>query len=130
MSEHTATVSGNQTASDNGQPQTSQVLAVVQTGFTTPAADIVSFVNEEGQKCPQIIRLVKDERQANSIKTRLSSLASKVKQFGKMNGVKSTPIYGLVQLTVDGAKKGRTMTDEQKKAAGERLKAARKGGKK
>jgi hypothetical protein len=112
------------------QLRTSQVWAVVQTGFITPSSDIVSFVDEDGNKCPQVIRLVKNERQANQIKTRLSSVASKVQSFGKIKAVKSTPLYGFVQLTVDGAKKVRTMTDEQKKAAGERLKAARKGGKK
>ena len=103
-----------------------KTYAVVQTGFITPAADVVTFTDEDGNKLPQLIRVVKDKGTGEGIKTRMESLAKKLVAIASKEVAVSTPLYAVREVTLRGKKARKPMTDEQKKALKERFAKARK----
>lgn len=100
--------------------------AVIQKGFITPAADIISFKDAEGNEYPQVLSVWGDRQTAERRKSRLAGRITKIVGFNGRAQSKSTPILGVMQIAFPAGTGRKPMTDEQKKAAGERLKAARK----
>lgn len=109
-------------------PETTDRFAVVQTGFVGPDASIMVFALDDGTKVPQIVRIADDFDTANKLRKRLATQVGGVASYGAGQKFNITPIYGVMPIKTAGKKRTRTMTEEQKRAAGERLAKARKAG--
>ena len=116
----------------NATVQTAEQWAVIQTGFVASDSEIVSFQDGDGNRCPQLIRLVDSEKKGKVIASRLTNASLKIVSYGKMQNNTGTPLYAVVKVTGIAPRVRKEMTPEQKKAASERMKkaqAARKAGK-
>lgn len=110
-------------------PAPVKAFAVIQTGYVTKSGDPIVFKDEEGNKTPQVVRVIGDRATAEKIRTRLATAHSKVSKINGQDNRTATPLYGVAEIEGAVGRVRKPMTDEQKKALADRLLAGRKRGK-
>jgi hypothetical protein len=121
---------------ENAEPVTPQPAsdttsqwAVVQTGYIDDTYTPVAFRDSQQRPVAIIIKMVRDEAEARRYMKRLRAIHARVETFPDSEWTVAVPIYGIAQTDVK-AKKSRIMSEEERKAMAERLKAGRKNAKK
>lgn len=79
----------------------SVAFAVVQTGGTTSAADIVSFTDESGQRRPAVLGVFADESKAIRMRKRIASRYGKIARFEDPKFGLLIPIIGVVKVHLE-----------------------------
>lgn len=121
-------MSEQKNAEDVQVPLPAKMWAVIQTGYITRSADPIVFRDEQGNKTPQVIRIVTDRETAEKMRQRLSHSHGKVAKINGINNPTATPLYAVAEVEGPVAKKRKPMTDEQKAQFVARTQAARKRG--
>ena len=100
--------------------------AVTQTGYITSAGDMTVFMDDDGRKLPQLIRIVDDEATARKMLSRLEASHQKVTAFKLKNAGTTRPIYGIAEVETKAKKPRKELTPQQKEAMAKRLSEGRK----
>lgn len=110
----------------NGEQTPANRWAVTQTGYISSDGEPTVFMDDNGTRLPQVIRVCDDEATARKLLKRQDAIVGRLNGFNLKNTARSRPIYGIAEVFGPAKKPRKEMTPEQKKLSAERLAAGRK----